>query len=97
MDLEKRPADAPAPQAQVPAQPSGEGCLVVAIRIPVRIVVLVLVVPVRMLWDAFVVGGRFLNDTVLRPVGRGLLWVLAPVGRGLVRLAEGVATVTGLL
>lgn len=47
----------------------------VAIRIPVRIVVLVLVVPVRMLWDALVVAGRFLNDTVLRPVGRALLWL----------------------
>ncbi|MET9835014.1 hypothetical protein ABZ078_38360 [Streptomyces sp. NPDC006385] len=65
MDLEK-----PSPQRQEPA-----GCLVVAIRIPVRIVVLVLVVPVRMLWDALVVAGRFLNDTVLRPVGRALLWL----------------------
>lgn len=47
----------------------------VAIRVPVRIVVLVLVVPVRMAWDALVVAGRFLNDTVLRPVGRALLWL----------------------
>lgn len=70
-----------------------------AIRIPVRIVVLVLVVPVRMVWDALVVAGRFLNDTVFRPVGRALLWmgravfvwpfvglwryVLVPLGRGL--------------
>jgi hypothetical protein len=41
----------------------------------VRIVVLVLVVPVRMVWDALVVGGRFLRDTVLRPLGRALAWV----------------------
>jgi hypothetical protein len=68
MDLEK-----PAP-AQPPQQ-NPEGCLAVAIRVPVRIVVLVLVVPVRMVWDALVVGGRFLNDTVLRPFGRALLWV----------------------
>ncbi|MCI3269673.1 hypothetical protein [Streptomyces cylindrosporus] len=71
MDLEKRP---PQGQGQGP-----EGCLVVAIRIPVRIVVLVLVVPVRMVWDALVVAGRFLNDTVLRPVGRALEWVARAV------------------
>lgn len=47
----------------------------VAIRLPVRIVALVLVVPVRMAWDALVVAGRFLNDTVLRPLGRALLWL----------------------
>ncbi|MBA8942687.1 hypothetical protein FHS33_001081 [Streptomyces calvus] len=63
MELEKSPA------------PAREGCLVVAVRIPVRIVVLVLVVPVRMVWDALVVTGRFLNHTVLRPLGRALLWV----------------------
>ncbi|MFF8634668.1 hypothetical protein ACF052_10780 [Streptomyces pilosus] len=63
MDLEKSPEPA-----------RGEGCLVVAIRVPVRIVVLVLVVPVRMVWDALVVAGRFLNDTVFRPLGRALLW-----------------------
>ncbi|HEY8981059.1 MAG TPA: hypothetical protein VIU15_15895, partial [Streptomyces sp.] len=52
-----------------------EGCLVVAVRIPVRIVVLVLVVPVRVVWDGLVVVGRVLRDSVLRPAGRGLLWV----------------------
>ncbi|MGC9542713.1 hypothetical protein [Streptomyces sp. UG1] len=65
MDLEKPP----------PPRQEAQGCLVVAIRIPVRIVVLVLVVPVRMAWDALVVAGRFLNDTVVRPVGRALLWL----------------------
>lgn len=68
MDLEKPPARQQRHQAP-------EGCLAVAIRVPVRIVVLVLVVPVRMAWDALVVAGRFLNDTVLRPVGRALLWL----------------------
>lgn len=83
MDLEKTPAERPVPQAQA------EGCLAVAIRIPVRIVVLVLVVPVRMVWDALVVGGRFLRDYVLRPVGRALallawavfVWPLVTVWR----------------
>ncbi|WP_367323079.1 hypothetical protein [Streptomyces sp. HUAS ZL42] len=68
MDLEKPPARQPAPQTP-------EGCLVVAIRIPVRIVVLVLVVPVRVAWDALVVAGRFLRDTVFRPAWRALLWL----------------------
>ncbi|MER6420835.1 hypothetical protein [Streptomyces sp. NPDC001137] len=96
MDLQKPPVGHP---GQQPARQSPEGCLVVAIRLPVRIVVLVLVVPVRMAWDALVVTGRFLNDTLLRPVGRALLWVgravfvwpfvglwryvLVPVGRAL--------------
>ncbi|ANS65226.1 integral membrane protein [Streptomyces lincolnensis] len=92
MDLEKRPAEQPArqtpeqPARQNPEQPprqNPEGCLTVAIRIPVRIVVLVLVVPVRMVWDALVVTGRFLRDTVLRPVGRALAWTLLMIGRAL--------------
>ncbi|GGW40660.1 hypothetical protein GCM10010340_18270 [Streptomyces griseoloalbus] len=92
MDLEKSSA------------PAGEGCLVVAVRLPVRIVVLVLVVPVRMAWDAVVVAGRFLGDTVFRPLGRVLLWVgravfvwpfvglwryvLVPLGKGLAWLGK---------
>ncbi|MBV7697620.1 hypothetical protein [Streptomyces sp. TRM70350] len=93
MELEK-------PRAQQPP----DGCLVVAIRVPVRIVMLVVVLPVRMAWDALVVAGRFLNDTVLRPVGRALLWlgravfvwpfvalwrwVVVPVGRALAWLGN---------
>lgn len=93
MDLEKPPVQQPP-----------EGCLAVAIRIPVRIVVLVLVLPVRMVWDALAVAGRFLDDTVFRPLGRALLWlgravfvwpfvalwryVVVPVGRALARLGN---------
>ena len=84
MDLEKRPAEQPARQTpEQPPRQNPEGCLAVAIRIPVRIVVLVLVVPVRMVWDALVVAGRFLRDTVLRPVGRALAWTLLMIGRAL--------------
>ncbi|MFJ9103709.1 hypothetical protein ACIRJM_35185 [Streptomyces sp. NPDC102405] len=88
MDLEKQPA----PQAPPP-----EGCLTVAIRIPVRIVVLVLVVPVRIVWDAFVVVGRFLRDSVLRPLWRALvvwpcvaLWryVVVPLAKAVGWLAK---------
>lgn len=85
MELEKR---------EQPAEP--EGCPAVAIRIPVRIAVLVLVVPVRMLWDVLVVCGRALDRVVLRPLGRAFGWVyetlLAPVGRGIAWLAGAVAT-----
>jgi hypothetical protein len=76
MDLEKQPT----PQAPPP-----EGCLTVAIRLPVRIVVLVLVVPVRLVWDALVVVGRFLRDSVLRPLWRALVvWPCVALWRYLV-------------
>ncbi|MER6570705.1 hypothetical protein ABT288_32110 [Streptomyces sp. NPDC001093] len=86
--------------------------MTVAIRVPLRIVVLVLVVPVRMAWDALVVAGRFLRDTVLRPLGRALLWVgkalfvwpsvglwsyvLVPVGRALAWLGTVLVVVPAL-
>ncbi|MGX1130661.1 hypothetical protein RKD49_002851 [Streptomyces glaucescens] len=92
MELEK-------PQAGEVEERRPEGCLTVAIRLPVRIVALVVVLPVRMVWDALVVVGRFLKDTVLRPLGRALgrlgkalfvwpfvalwRWVLVPLGRAL--------------
>ncbi|MFI7315893.1 hypothetical protein [Streptomyces venezuelae] len=88
MDLEKRP-DQQVAQPVLPAQPAtpvqpapplapaqADGCLAVAIRIPVRIVVLVLVVPVRLVWDALAVCGNFLYRNALRPVGRAVGAVL---------------------
>ncbi|WP_446042006.1 hypothetical protein [Streptomyces sp. SID1121] len=61
----------------------GDGCLTVAVRIPVRIVVLLLVLPVRVVWDLLAAGARAVDRTVLRPVGRGLVWVLEWLGRAL--------------
>ncbi|MER5306436.1 hypothetical protein ABT034_01345 [Streptomyces sp. NPDC002773] len=52
------------------------------IRIPVRIVVLVVVLPVRVVWDVLTATARLLDRTVLRPTGRGLGWVLSGVGAG---------------
>ncbi|MFF8189689.1 hypothetical protein ACF05L_02125 [Streptomyces bobili] len=92
------------PPVRQPPQQQPEGCLVVAIRLPVRIVALVLVLPVRMAWDALVVACRFLNDLLLRPLGRALLWlgrvlvvlplvglwryVVVPVGKALAWLGK---------
>ncbi|WP_329117229.1 hypothetical protein [Streptomyces sp. NBC_01465] len=52
-----------------------EGCLTAAIRIPVRIVVLVVVLPVRMVWDALSWTGRQFYRYVLTPLGRALRFV----------------------
>ncbi|MGW1620903.1 hypothetical protein [Streptomyces sp. NPDC002172] len=73
MDMQKRPRrpPQPPPQAQHP-----EGCLVVAIRIPVRIFVFLVVLPVRLLWDAFAAAARFLWRYVLAPVGRAIGLIL---------------------
>ncbi|MFC8224366.1 hypothetical protein [Streptomyces sp. NPDC057287] len=83
MDLDKHSTAAP--------YEGGEGCLTIFVRIPVRIVVLVLVLPVRMLWDLLVAGGRLLGRVLLRPLGRALEWlhdeVLTPVGKALAWLA----------
>ncbi|MFF2325729.1 MULTISPECIES: hypothetical protein [unclassified Streptomyces] len=87
---------------------AGEGCLTTLIRIPVRIVVLVVVLPVRIVWDALVVGARAVDRVLLRPLGRGLSWlfatvvtkpavwlygaVLTPVGHGLRWVTAAVGT-----
>ncbi|MCX5234150.1 hypothetical protein OG824_02730 [Streptomyces prunicolor] len=94
--------DAPRKFEKPPARPSPqppEGCLAVAIRVPVRIVVLVLVVPVRLVWDGLVVGGRFLYRTVLRPVGRAVfVWPWVALWRYVVvPLAKALAWLTHLL
>ncbi|MFD7547604.1 hypothetical protein [Streptomyces sp. NPDC059816] len=51
------------------------GCLAVAVRLPVRLVVLALVVPARLLWDALVLTGAFLWRYGLRPLGRAAGWL----------------------
>ncbi|MGA5405996.1 hypothetical protein ACPCSC_01865 [Streptomyces lavendulocolor] len=79
-----------------------EGCLTAAIRIPVRIVVLLVVLPVRMAWDALAVCGRAVGRVVLRPLGRmlylvlvhPLLWLYA---NALVPLGWGLAWLVGAL
>lgn len=73
-----------------------DGCLAVAIRIPVRIIAVIVVLPLRLLWDALCALDRGIV-TVLRAIGRyvfapplrwlrialAALWryVLAPAGR----------------
>ncbi|MEV6506017.1 hypothetical protein AB0M61_07800 [Streptomyces sp. NPDC051642] len=94
--------DAPRKFEKPPVRPSPqspEGCLAVAIRVPVRIVVLVLVVPVRLVWDGLVVGGRFLYRTVLRPLVRAVfVWPWVALWRYVVvPLAKALGWLTNLL
>ncbi|WSA76760.1 hypothetical protein OG930_14805 [Streptomyces sp. NBC_01799] len=82
---------------QAPAHyESGDGCLPTLIRIPVRIVVLVIVLPVRMVWDALVATFLAADRMLLRPVGRALAWLCQVlVVIPLVRLYESVLTPLG--
>ncbi|MEU3371583.1 hypothetical protein ABZ734_14065 [Streptomyces sp. NPDC006660] len=86
-------------------QPS-EGCLAVAVRIPVRIVVFVIVVPVRVVWDLLAVGVKALGRRVFAPVWRGLVvipfgWlyraVLTPVGHVVCWVGRGIGAGIGAL
>ena len=91
MDLEKQPA----PQATPP-----EGCLTVAIRIPVRIVVLVLVVPIAKAvgWLGkvlVVIPLVWLYRYVLTPVGQGIAWLARGIVAGLVWVYARVLTPVG--
>ncbi|BFP55315.1 hypothetical protein OH733_25990 [Streptomyces griseus] len=61
-----------APQGYEP----GEGILTTLIRIPVRIVVLVLVLPARMVWDALTALWHAAARVLLRPLGRAVVWLL---------------------
>ncbi|MFF4014291.1 hypothetical protein [Streptomyces sp. NPDC001843] len=99
------------PHRPSPPSERAEGCLVVALRIPLRIVVLVLVVPVRMAWDALAATGRFLWRYGLAPVGRAIgrllyglfvvplgwlyRYLLAPLGHALVWVYARVLTPVG--
>ncbi|MEU0356645.1 hypothetical protein [Streptomyces cyaneofuscatus] len=61
---------------QAPDRYEPDTALTRLIRIPVRIVVLVLVLPVRMVWDLLAAGRHAVDRTLLRPLGRGLAWLL---------------------
>lgn len=58
----------------------GEGCLVGALRIPVKIVALLVVLPVRVVWDLLAALGRLLYRHVLAPL---LTHIVEPVLRAL--------------
>ncbi|MFH9078138.1 hypothetical protein ACH4B7_11895, partial [Streptomyces pristinaespiralis] len=97
MDLEK-PPQGTAPQrhgahtAPKDYEP-GDGCLAQVVRIPVRVVVLLVVVPVRMVWDVLVLCGRAVERVLLRPLGRALAWVFEKVLTPVARAVGWVATV----
>ncbi|WP_327252731.1 hypothetical protein [Streptomyces sp. NBC_01244] len=66
--------------------PQGDGCLVGVVRIPVKIVAVLVVLPLRVVWDLLVAFARMLNRSVLGPLGQGLRWfydrAVLPVLRG---------------
>ncbi|MGW7457948.1 hypothetical protein [Streptomyces sp. NPDC054797] len=72
MDMDKRP----------PAD-GGDGCLVGVVRIPVKIVALLVVLPVRVVWDLLAAAGRAVHRRVLGPL---YVHVLQPLLRALGRL-----------
>ncbi|MFF7078492.1 hypothetical protein [Streptomyces lavendulae] len=80
MEMEKRRPD-----------PGAEGCLVGVLRVPVKIVAVLVVLPVRVVWDVLAASARLLHRHVLAPAGQGLAWfhahALRPVLRGLGRTA----------
>ncbi|MFI6469205.1 hypothetical protein ACIBL5_02895 [Streptomyces sp. NPDC050516] len=89
-----------------PAPQGPEGCLTAAIRIPARIVVFVLVVPVRIVWDLLAAGAKALRRAVLAPLWRALIvtpsrWlyarVLTPLGHATAWLGRAVGAGTGWL
>ncbi|MFE2327609.1 hypothetical protein ACFXD5_27440, partial [Streptomyces sp. NPDC059385] len=62
----------------------GDGCLVGVIRIPVKIVAVLVVLPVRVVWELLVALGRALHRHVLgplyahvvEPAFRAVMWLL---------------------
>ncbi|MBH0243153.1 hypothetical protein I3W98_10435, partial [Streptomyces cavourensis] len=74
-----------------------ETALTRLIRIPVRIVVLVVVLPVRMVWDLLAAGRHAVDRTVLPPLRRALEASVGALGRGLEWLFASVGRVLGWL
>lgn len=84
IDLTKRPARRrPEPERQGPAW----------IVVPARVVALIVVLPLRLVHDLFVLLGRGLRGT-----GRALYrWLLAPLGRLAAAIGRGIAAVLDFL
>lgn len=74
-----------------------ETALTRLIRVPVRIVVLVVVLPVRMAWDLLVAGRHAFDRVVLPPARRAFAASAAALGRGLEWLFGGIGRVLGWL
>lgn len=87
-----RPRPRGVPRAPQGPQGQGDGCVAAVVRIPVRVVAFVVVLPLKLLWDALAWVCRALWQYVLYPPLRafGLLlsaiWrhVVVPVGRVLI-------------
>ncbi|MEU8432240.1 hypothetical protein AB0F18_04910 [Streptomyces sp. NPDC029216] len=63
------------------AAQGGDGCLTGFVRVPVKVVAVLVVLPVRVVWDLFAAGARAAGRHVLAPLGRGLGWLLVRLWR----------------
>lgn len=96
------PEPEPAAGSAGPSRPpEAQGCVFAVVRIPVRIVAVLILLPLRMAWDLLVLCARAVHRRALRPVGDAAAWlfarlhryVLSPLGRGAARLARGTGLV----
>ncbi|MEU8778418.1 hypothetical protein [Streptomyces sp. NPDC048606] len=65
--------------------PGGEGCLVGVLRVPIKIVAVLVVLPVRVVWDLLVAAARAVHRHVLGPAGAALSWLLGRLWNRLLR------------
>ncbi|MEV7541459.1 hypothetical protein [Streptomyces sp. NPDC089915] len=70
---------------KAPALPGGDGCLAGVVRVPVKVVAVLVVLPVRVVWDLAAACARGLGRHVLAPLGNGLGWGLVRLWRYLLR------------
>ncbi|RPF40566.1 hypothetical protein EDD96_4334 [Streptomyces sp. Ag109_G2-6] len=67
------------------APQGGDGCLTGVVRVPVKVVAVLVVLPVRMVWDLGAACARAAGRHVLAPLGNGLGWLLVRLWRYAVR------------
>lgn len=67
------------------APQGGDGCLAGVVRVPVKVVAVLVVLPVRVVWDLVAACARGLGRHVLAPLGNGLGWLCVRLWRYVLR------------